>query len=66
LQYDTLNKNGHSHFDAWASNFGETTTAVELSPEGSGYRARTRFAKFNNLPEVLCCKGSLKKLTKIA
>jgi len=53
LQYDTLQKNGHAHFDAWASNFGETTTSVELSPEGSGYRARTRFAKFNNLPELM-------------
>ena len=53
LQYDTLSKNGQMHFDAWASNFGETTTAIELSPEGSGYRTRTRFAKFNNLPELM-------------
>ena len=52
LQYDTLVKNKHTHFDAWASNFGETTTSIELSPEGSGYRARTRFSKFNNLPEL--------------
>jgi len=53
LQYDTLMKNGHRHFDAWSSNFGETTTSIELSPEGSGYRARTRFSKFNNLPELM-------------
>ena len=53
LQYDTLTKNGQQHFDAWASNFGETTTSIELSPEGSGYRARTRFSKFNNLPELM-------------
>jgi DNA methylase len=53
LQYDTLAKNKHTHFDAWASNFGETTTSIELSPEGSGYRARTRFSKFNNLPELM-------------
>ena len=42
------------HFDAWASTFGETTTAIELAPEGTGYRARTRFAKFHNLPELMC------------
>ena len=53
LQYDSLLKNGLQHFDAWASNFGETTTSIELSPEGSGYRARTRFSKFNNLPELM-------------
>jgi len=53
LQYDTLERNGLHHFDAWASTFGETTTAIELSPEGSGYRAKTRFAKFYNLPELM-------------
>jgi len=53
LQHDTLVKKGLSHFDAWASTFGETTTAIELAPEGTGYRARTRFAKFFNLPELM-------------
>ena len=53
LQYSTLVKNGLQHFDAWASTFGETITAVELTPEGTGYRAKTRFAKFNNLPELM-------------
>ena len=53
LQYDTLKQNGLIHFDAWASTFGETTTAIELAPEGTGYRARTRFAKFFNLPELM-------------
>ena len=53
LQYDTLKANGLVHFDAWASTFGETTTARELAPEGTGYRARTRFAKFFNLPELM-------------
>ena len=53
LQYDTLKANGLVHFDAWASTFGETTTAIELAPEGTGYRARTRFAKFFNLPELM-------------
>lgn len=53
LQYDTLKRNGLTHFDAWASTFGETTTAIELAPEGTGYRARTRFAKFFNLPELM-------------
>ena len=53
LQYDTLVKNDLQHFDAWASTFGETITAVELTPEGTGYRAKTRFAKFYNLPELL-------------
>ena len=53
LQYDMLQKKNLSHFDAWASNFGETTTAIELAPEGTGYRARTRFAKFFNLPELM-------------
>jgi hypothetical protein len=53
LQYDRLKEMGLEHFDAWASTFGETTTSVELSPEGSGYRARTRFAKFYNLPELM-------------
>ena len=53
VQYSTLVKNGLQHFDAWASTFGETITAVELTPEGTGYRAKTRFAKFYNLPELM-------------
>lgn len=53
LQYDTLQKKNLTHFDCWASTFGETTTAIELAPEGTGYRARTRFAKFFNLPELM-------------
>ena len=53
LQHDTLIKKHLNHFDAWASTFGETTTAIELAPEGTGYRARTRFAKFFNLPELM-------------
>ncbi len=53
LQYSTLKQKGLTHFDAWASTFGETTTAIELAPEGTGYRARTRFAKFFNLPELM-------------
>ena len=53
LQYSTLKRNDLIHFDAWASTFGETVTAIELSPEGSGYRAKTRFAKFYNLPELM-------------
>ena len=53
LQYSTLVKNRLQHFDAWASTFGETITAVELTPEGTGYRAKTRFAKFYNLPELM-------------
>ncbi len=53
LQYGTLRKNGLQHFDAWASTFGETVTAIELAPEGTGYRAKTRFAKFYNLPELM-------------
>ena len=53
LQYNTLQQKGLSHFDAWASTFGETVTAIELAPEGTGYRARTRFAKFFNLPELM-------------
>ena len=53
LQHDTLENLGMSHFDAWAANFGETVTAMELTPEGSGYRARTRFSKFFNLPELM-------------
>ena len=53
LQYNTLVKNGLQHFDAWASTFGETITAVELTPEGTGYGAKTRFAKFYNLPELM-------------
>lgn len=53
LQHDTISAKGLSHFDCWASTFGETTTAIELAPEGTGYRARTRFAKFFNLPELM-------------
>lgn len=53
LQYDTLKENDLLHFDAWASNFGETVTAIELAPEGSGYRAKTRFSRFYNLPELM-------------
>ena len=53
LQYDTLKQKGMTHFDCWASTFGETVTALELAPEGTGYRARTRFAKFFNLPELM-------------
>ena len=53
LQHDTLQKKGLAHFDCWASTFGETTTAIELAPEGTGYRARTRFSKFFNLPELM-------------
>ena len=53
LQYDTLARNGLQHFDAWASTFGETVTALELAPEGTNYRAKTRFAKFYNLPELM-------------
>ncbi len=53
LQYNTLQKLGLGHFDAWAASFGETQTAIELAPEGTGYRAKTRFAKFFNLPELI-------------
>ena len=53
LQYDTLVQNGLQHFDSWASTFGETVTALELAPEGTNYRAKTRFAKFHNLPELM-------------
>ena len=53
LQYDALLRNGLQHFDSWASTFGETVTALELAPEGTGYRAKTRFARFNNLPELM-------------
>ncbi|MCQ5042384.1 SNF2-related protein [Dysosmobacter welbionis] len=53
LQHDMLKRNSLTHFDCWASAFGETTTAIELAPEGTGYRARTRFAKFFNLPELM-------------
>jgi N12 class adenine-specific DNA methylase len=59
LQYDTLQKIGMTHFDSWASTFGETTTSIELSPEGTGYRARTRFAKFQNLPELMNLFGEV-------
>ena len=61
LQYDTLVAKNLTHFDSWASIFGETQTSIELAPEGTGYRARTRFAKFHNLPEALYSNGSLKK-----
>lgn len=53
LQYETLQRNNMTHFDCWASTFGESVTAIELAPEGTGYRARTRFAKFYNLPELM-------------
>ena len=53
LQYDTLMRMGMGHFDSWAATFGETVTAIELSPEGTGYRAKTRFARFSNLPELI-------------
>ena len=53
LQYNTLVRNHLQHFDAWASTFGETVSAIELAPEGSGYRMKTRFAKFYNLPELM-------------
>ena len=53
LQYDVLQHNDLLHFDAWASTYGETVTAIELAPEGSGYRAKTRFARFNNIPELI-------------
>lgn len=53
LQYDTLQKNGHGHFDNWAADFGEKVTAIELSPEGTGFRSKTRFARFFNLPELM-------------
>ena len=53
LQHDTLERLGMNHFDAWAANFGEMVTAMELAPEGTGYRARTRFSKFFNLPELM-------------
>ena len=53
LQYNALQKKDLQHFDSWASTFGETVTAIELAPEGTGYRAKTRFAKFYNLPELM-------------
>jgi N12 class adenine-specific DNA methylase len=53
LQYETLKRHGLQHFDCWASTFGETVTAIELAPEGTGYRAKTRFARFYNLPELM-------------
>lgn len=53
LQSDTLSRLGMQNFDSWASNFGEAVTAIELAPEGTGYRAKTRFSKFFNLPELM-------------
>lgn len=53
LQFDTLERNGHRHFDSWAADFGEKVTAMELKPEGTGFRLKTRFAKFYNLPELI-------------
>lgn len=53
LQYDLLQSSGLEHFDSWAANFGETTTSLELAPEGTGFRSKTRFAKFFNLPELM-------------
>ena len=54
LQYGALQQHGFTHFDSWASTFGETVTAIELAPEGTGYRAKTRFSRFYNLPELMC------------
>ena len=59
LQYNRLKDAHLQHFDAWASTFGETVTAIELAPEGTGYRAKTRFARFFNLPELVCSSRSL-------
>lgn len=53
LQYNTLQKSGLAHFDSWASTFGETVSAIELAPEGTGYRMKTRFSKFSNIPELM-------------
>jgi len=63
LQYDTLQAKGMGHFDSWSSTFAETVTAVELAPQGTGYKARTRFAKFQNLPDGICFRGCLKSNT---
>jgi N12 class adenine-specific DNA methylase len=63
LQFDTLEEHGLYSFDDWASSFGDIVTSYEIAPEGNGkYRERRRFAEFFNLPDVLCCKGSLKRL----
>ena len=59
LQFETLQRLNLVHFDAWASTFGETATSVELSPEGNGYRARTRFSRFQNLPELMTMFGEV-------
>jgi len=59
LQYDTLQAKGMGHFDSWSSTFAETVTAVELAPQGTGYKARTRFAKFQNLPELMTMFGEV-------
>ena len=64
LQYGTLNRNELIHFDSWASTFGETVTAIELAPEGTGYRAKTRFAKFYNLPELMTMFKSANKKSR--
>ncbi len=66
LQYNTLQQKGLTHFDAWASTFGETTTAIELAPEGTGYRARTRFAKFFNLPELMAMFKKKRQISRPA
>ena len=58
LQYDALKEKGLTNFDAWTSTFGETVTAIELDPTGTGYRAKTRFAKFFNIPELI--RGKIK------
>lgn len=67
LQFDTLERNGHRHFDSWAADFGEKVTAMELKPEGTGFRSKTRFAKFYNLPELIITseKQSRKKMQKV-
>ena len=59
LQYDLLKSSGLEHFDSWAANFGETITALEMAPEGTGFRSKTRFAKFFNLPELMAMCGRL-------
>jgi len=58
LQQGLLEQKRMTHFDNWASTFGETVTAIELAPEGTGYRARTRFSRFKNLPEMIAMRGS--------
>jgi len=61
LQPDILKKTKLHFFDKWAATFGDTISSLEINPEGSGYRLKNRFSKFHNLPEVLCCRGGLKR-----